>query len=57
MKVLVAVMDIEEYSLCLQWQAGQVYGVPLTGSLLSKPGAYPELRQCGEDFKKKWIEV
>ncbi|XP_044492152.1 mediator of RNA polymerase II transcription subunit 12-like [Mangifera indica] len=37
-------------------KAGQVYGVPLTGSLLSKPGAYPELRQCGEDFKKKWIE-
>ncbi|XP_044503987.1 mediator of RNA polymerase II transcription subunit 12-like isoform X2 [Mangifera indica] len=37
-------------------KAGQVYGVPLSGSLLSKPGAYPELRQCGEDFKKKWIE-
>ncbi|XP_031275828.1 mediator of RNA polymerase II transcription subunit 12 [Pistacia vera] len=37
-------------------KAGQVYGVPLSGSLLSKPGAYPEQRQCGEDFKKKWIE-
>uniref|UniRef100_A0A3N7ENM4 Uncharacterized protein n=1 Tax=Populus trichocarpa TaxID=3694 RepID=A0A3N7ENM4_POPTR len=38
-------------------KAGQVYGVPLSGSLLTKPGVYPEQRSCGEDFKKKWIEV
>ncbi|XP_065859577.1 mediator of RNA polymerase II transcription subunit 12 isoform X2 [Euphorbia lathyris] len=37
-------------------KAGQVYGVPLSGSLLTKPGVYPEQRPCGEDFKKKWIE-
>ncbi|KAG8663818.1 mediator of RNA polymerase II transcription subunit 12 isoform X2 [Manihot esculenta] len=37
-------------------KAGQVYGVPLSGSLLTKPGVYPEQRPCSEDFKKKWIE-
>ncbi|GER26438.1 mediator of RNA polymerase II transcription subunit [Striga asiatica] len=37
-------------------KAGQVYGVPLSGSLLTKSGAFPDLRPCGEDFKKKWIE-
>ncbi|CAM6106401.1 unnamed protein product [Calypogeia fissa] len=37
-------------------KAGQVYGVALTGSLLGKPGSFPELRTCGEDFRKKWIE-
>ncbi|KAL6565943.1 hypothetical protein OROHE_004998 [Orobanche hederae] len=37
-------------------KAGQVYGVPLSGSLLSKSGTFPELRPCGEDFRKKWIE-
>ncbi|XVF22542.1 hypothetical protein REPUB_Repub12eG0181100 [Reevesia pubescens] len=37
-------------------KAGQVYGVPLSGTLLSKPGVFPEQRQCNEDFKKKWIE-
>ncbi|XP_050237765.1 mediator of RNA polymerase II transcription subunit 12 [Mercurialis annua] len=37
-------------------KAGQVYGLPLSGSLLTKPGVFPELRACGEDFKKKWIE-
>ncbi|WCJ22787.1 Mediator of RNA polymerase II transcription subunit 12 [Euphorbia peplus] len=37
-------------------KAGQVYGVPLSGPLLTKPGVYPEQRPCGEDFKKKWIE-
>ncbi|MBA0685906.1 hypothetical protein Goari_013544, partial [Gossypium aridum] len=37
-------------------KAGQVYGVPLSGSLLSKPGVFPEQRPCNEDFKKKWIE-
>ncbi|KAK1290915.1 Mediator of RNA polymerase II transcription subunit 12 [Acorus calamus] len=36
-------------------KAGQVYGVPLSGSLLSKPG-FPEQKPCGEDFRKKWIE-
>ncbi|KAK1283240.1 Mediator of RNA polymerase II transcription subunit 12 [Acorus calamus] len=38
-------------------KAGQVYGVPLSGSLLSKPGGFPEQRPCGEDFRKKWIEI
>uniref|UniRef100_A0A2P2LZB3 Mediator of RNA polymerase II transcription subunit 12 n=1 Tax=Rhizophora mucronata TaxID=61149 RepID=A0A2P2LZB3_RHIMU len=37
-------------------KAGQVYGVPLSGPLLTKPGVFPEQRPCGEDFKKKWIE-
>ncbi|XP_010556528.1 PREDICTED: mediator of RNA polymerase II transcription subunit 12-like isoform X2 [Tarenaya hassleriana] len=36
-------------------KAGQVYGVPLSGSLLCKPG-FPEQRPCGEETKKKWIE-
>lgn len=38
-------------------QAGQVYGVPLYGTLLTKPGIFPEQKPCGEDFRKKWIEV
>ncbi|KAL6494022.1 hypothetical protein OROGR_031931 [Orobanche gracilis] len=37
-------------------KAGQVYGVPLSGTLLAKPGAFPEQRPCREDFRKKWIE-
>ncbi|XP_019461031.1 PREDICTED: mediator of RNA polymerase II transcription subunit 12-like isoform X2 [Lupinus angustifolius] len=37
-------------------KAGQVYGVPLSGSQLAKPGIFPEIRPCGEDFRKKWIE-
>ncbi|BBN20580.1 hypothetical protein Mp_Vg00710 [Marchantia polymorpha subsp. ruderalis] len=37
-------------------KAGQVYALPLTGSLLAKPGIFPEQRTCGEDFRKKWIE-
>ncbi|KAJ4955227.1 hypothetical protein NE237_012010 [Protea cynaroides] len=37
-------------------KAGQVYGEPLLGSLLLKPGVFPEQRPCGEDFRKKWIE-
>ncbi|KAF9668966.1 hypothetical protein SADUNF_Sadunf14G0058400 [Salix dunnii] len=37
-------------------KAGQVYGVPLSGPLLTKPGVFPELRPCDEDLKKKWIE-
>ncbi|XP_010241889.1 PREDICTED: mediator of RNA polymerase II transcription subunit 12 isoform X2 [Nelumbo nucifera] len=37
-------------------KAGQVYGVPLSGSLLLKPGAFPEQKPCGEDSRKKWIE-
>lgn len=37
-------------------KAGQVYGVPLSGSLLTKPCVFPEQRPCGEDFRKKWIE-
>ncbi|KAL5859698.1 hypothetical protein ACOSQ4_000994 [Xanthoceras sorbifolium] len=37
-------------------KAGQVYGVPLSGPLLTKPGVFPEQRPCGEDFRKKWIE-
>ncbi|XP_068640515.1 mediator of RNA polymerase II transcription subunit 12-like isoform X2 [Aristolochia californica] len=37
-------------------KAGQVYGVPLSGQLLLKPGIFPEQRPCSEDFRKKWIE-
>ncbi|XP_058084336.1 mediator of RNA polymerase II transcription subunit 12 isoform X2 [Magnolia sinica] len=37
-------------------KAGQVYGAPLSGPLLTKPGVFPEQRPCGEDFRKKWIE-
>ncbi|KAL7083219.1 hypothetical protein ACP275_14G148200 [Erythranthe tilingii] len=37
-------------------KAGQVYEVPLSGTLLTKSGIFPELRPCGEDFRKKWIE-
>ncbi|XP_077225872.1 mediator of RNA polymerase II transcription subunit 12-like [Tasmannia lanceolata] len=37
-------------------KAGQVYGVPLAGPLLIKPGVFPEQRPCGEDSRKKWIE-
>ncbi|KAF3441498.1 hypothetical protein FNV43_RR15412 [Rhamnella rubrinervis] len=37
-------------------KAGQVYSVPLSDSLLTKPGVFPELRPFGEDFRKKWIE-
>ncbi|CAI8607290.1 unnamed protein product [Vicia faba] len=37
-------------------KAGQVYGVPLSGLQLAKPGIFPELKPCSEDFRKKWIE-
>ncbi|KAI3804204.1 hypothetical protein L1987_25577 [Smallanthus sonchifolius] len=37
-------------------KAGQVYGVPLTGNLLSKAGVFPEQKTSSEDFRKKWIE-
>ncbi|XP_058225582.1 mediator of RNA polymerase II transcription subunit 12 [Rhododendron vialii] len=37
-------------------KAGQVYGVPLSGPLLTKPGVFPEQRPCGEDYRRKWIE-
>ncbi|CAL0308215.1 unnamed protein product [Lupinus luteus] len=37
-------------------KAGQVYGVALSGSQLAKPGVFPELRPCSEDFRKRWIE-
>ncbi|KAI4328790.1 hypothetical protein L6164_021119 [Bauhinia variegata] len=37
-------------------KAGQVYGVALSGSQLTKPGVFPEQKSCGEDFRKKWIE-
>ncbi|CAI9101843.1 OLC1v1039263C1 [Oldenlandia corymbosa var. corymbosa] len=37
-------------------KAGQVYGVPLSGQLVNKPGIFPEQRPCGEEFRKKWIE-
>lgn len=43
--------------IILLFQAGQVYGVPLADSLLTKPGVFPEQRPCGEDLRKKWIEV
>ncbi|XVF80070.1 hypothetical protein PTKIN_Ptkin15bG0041200 [Pterospermum kingtungense] len=37
-------------------KAGQVFGVPLSGPLLNKPGVFPEQRPCNDDFRKKWIE-
>ncbi|KAL2335974.1 hypothetical protein Fmac_010420 [Flemingia macrophylla] len=37
-------------------KAGQLYGVALSGSQLARSGVFPELRPCGEDFQKKWIE-
>ncbi|XWS46099.1 hypothetical protein CRYUN_Cryun14cG0034400 [Craigia yunnanensis] len=37
-------------------KAGQVFGFPLSGPLLSKPGVFPEPRLCDEDSRKKWIE-
>lgn len=37
-------------------KAGQVYGVPLSGTLLTKAGIFPDQRPCGEDFRRKWIE-
>lgn len=37
-------------------KAGQVYGVPLEGLQLMKPGIFPDQRSCGEEFRKKWIE-
>ncbi|KAK3148637.1 hypothetical protein QOZ80_3BG0297530 [Eleusine coracana subsp. coracana] len=38
-------------------KAGQVYGVPLSGSLLIKSGVYPEQRPCNEDTRRKWAEA
>lgn len=38
-------------------KAGQVYGVPLSGSLVTRPGVFPEQKPCGEDFRRKWIEA
>ncbi|GAB2217351.1 hypothetical protein Droror1_Dr00000526 [Drosera rotundifolia] len=37
-------------------KAGQVYGVPLSGSLLSKLAIFPEQKPYSEDFRKRWIE-
>lgn len=37
-------------------KAGQVYGVPLSGPLLTRTGQFPEQRHCTEDNRKKWIE-
>lgn len=31
--------------------------MPLSGPLLIKPGVFPDQRPCGEDSRKKWIEV
>ncbi|KAJ0977655.1 hypothetical protein J5N97_013129 [Dioscorea zingiberensis] len=36
--------------------AGQVYGVPLSGPLVTK-SAFPDQKACGEDFRRNWIEV
>lgn len=47
----------EPRNLVSTLQAGQVYEVPLSGTLLSKPGIFPEQKPCGEDFRRKWIEV
>eukprot|EP00850_Spirogloea_muscicola_P007266 SM000036S13310 [mRNA] locus=s36:572480:582824:- [translate_table: standard] len=40
----------------LDSNVGQVYGVPLVGPLLLKSGQFPELKTCGEDFRRKWME-
>uniref|UniRef100_A0A7N0ZRN4 Mediator complex subunit Med12 domain-containing protein n=1 Tax=Kalanchoe fedtschenkoi TaxID=63787 RepID=A0A7N0ZRN4_KALFE len=37
-------------------KAGQVYGVPIAGSLLTKPGIFPDQKPCSEDYRKRWIE-
>lgn len=37
-------------------KAGQVYGVSLSGPLLTKSGVFPDQKACSEDFRKKWIE-
>ncbi|RWW76137.1 hypothetical protein BHE74_00015794 [Ensete ventricosum] len=44
-------------SRALKRKAGQVYGVPLSGPLVTKAGAFPEQRACNEDSRRKWIEV
>ncbi|RRT38520.1 hypothetical protein B296_00054976, partial [Ensete ventricosum] len=44
-------------SRALKRKAGQVYGVPLSGPLVTKAGAFPEQRACSEDSRRKWIEV
>lgn len=31
--------------------------MPISGLDLTKPGVFPEQRPCGEDSRKKWIEV
>ncbi|XP_078155714.1 RNA polymerase II transcription mediator isoform X2 [Carex rostrata] len=38
-------------------KAGQVYGVPLSGHLLVRPGAFPEQKPSGEDIRRRWIEA
>ncbi|XP_042394659.1 mediator of RNA polymerase II transcription subunit 12 isoform X2 [Zingiber officinale] len=38
-------------------KAGQVYGVPLSGQLLTKSGVFPEQKPCNEDGRRKWIEA
>nr|XP_029117323.1 mediator of RNA polymerase II transcription subunit 12 isoform X2 [Elaeis guineensis] len=38
-------------------QKRKVYGVPLSGSLLIKPGLFPDQRPCSEEFRRKWIEA
>ncbi|KAK6920115.1 Mediator complex, subunit Med12 [Dillenia turbinata] len=37
-------------------KAGQAYGIPLSGALLTKAGAFPEQRPCGDDSRRRWIE-
>ncbi|CAL9154196.1 unnamed protein product [Musa hybrid cultivar] len=44
-------------SRALKRKAGQVYGVPLSGPLVTKAGAFPEQRASNEDSRRKWIEA
>ncbi|KAJ8513394.1 hypothetical protein OPV22_003828 [Ensete ventricosum] len=38
-------------------KAGQAYGVPLSGQLLTKAGVFPEQKPCNEDARRRWIEA
>ncbi|CAL9086887.1 unnamed protein product [Musa textilis] len=44
-------------SRALKRKAGQVYGVPISGPLVTKAGAFPEQRASNEDSRRKWIEA
>lgn len=53
----ILITSLVEFNASSHIQAGQVYGVPLSGTLLTKAGIFPDQRPCGEDFRRKWIEA